>query len=159
MDISSLPRLNLPDISRERVDVDSVGVLRIYDVLRRRWVVLTPEEWVRQHYVDLLMNRYGYSPYLMANEVGIVLNGMRRRCDTVVYDRNRAPWMIVEYKASDVKITQRTFDQIVRYNMVLRVPYLAVSNGVQHYCCRIDYGRHSYKFINDIPLRYGEQSD
>ncbi len=87
----------------------------------------------------------------MANEAGLVQNGIRRRCDTVVFDRNGLPLVIVEYKAPAVQITQRVFDQIVRYNSVLKAPFLIVSNGLRHYCCRVDVQSGSYSFLRDIP--------
>ena len=87
----------------------------------------------------------------MANEIGITLNGTSRRCDTVVFDRTGKPLVIVEYKAPSVTVSQRTFDQIARYNMVLQARYLIVSNGLRHYCCRIDYAHRQYCFIPEIP--------
>ena len=87
----------------------------------------------------------------MANEVQLKLNGMSRRCDTVVYDRTLKPRVIVEYKAPSVNISQQVFDQICRYNMVLQVDYLIVSNGLSHYCCKLDYATRTYSFLQDIP--------
>ena len=87
----------------------------------------------------------------MANEVAITLNGMKRRCDTVVYDKELRPRAIIEYKAPSVKITKEVFAQISRYNLTLRVDYLIISNGLQHYCCRMDYERNSYTFLQEIP--------
>jgi len=87
----------------------------------------------------------------MANEVQIILNGAKKRCDTVLYRRDLTARLIVEYKAPDVAITQAVFDQITRYNMVLRVDYLIVSNGLQHYCCKMDYTDNKYTFLPDIP--------
>ena len=87
----------------------------------------------------------------MGNEVSLTQNGIARRCDTVVGDRTGMPLVIVEYKAPTVKVTQKTFDQIVRYNMVLHARYLIVSNGVEHYCCRMDYETDSYRFLESIP--------
>lgn len=87
----------------------------------------------------------------MANEVQVQLNGTRKRCDTVLYRRDLSARMIVEYKAPDVQITQAVFDQITRYNMVLKVDYLIVSNGLQHYCCRMDYAGGRYLFLPDVP--------
>lgn len=127
------------------------GKTVIFDVIRRRYVALTPEEWVRQHFVHFLLNHKGYPQALMANEVQLQLNGTKKRCDTVLYRRNLTAQMIVEYKAPDIEITQAVFDQITRYNMVLKVDYLVVSNGIQHYCCRINYENNSYAFLPDIP--------
>lgn len=124
---------------------------KIFDRLRKKFVVLTPEEWVRQNFVNYLIEYKGFPVSLMVNEVAITLNNTRRRCDTVVYSKTAEPLVIVEYKASSVEITQQVFDQIVRYNMVLRAQYLIVSNGLNHYCCSIDYNNNSYKFIKDIP--------
>lgn len=124
----------------------------IFDELRRRYVTLTPEEWVRQHFVAFLANEKGFPRGLMGNEISLTLNKCSRRCDTVVYDRNGRPLCIVEYKAPHIEITQKTFDQIVRYNQVLQVNYLLVSNGLTHYCCRIDYATGSYAFLPDIPV-------
>lgn len=141
--------LNLPPFD---VKISSEGEKkRIFDVIRRRYVALTPEEWVRQHFVHFLAEEKGYPLTLMANEVQLKLNGMSRRCDTVVYDRTLTPRVIVEYKAPSVEITQKVFDQISRYNRVLRVDYLIVSNGLTHYCCRIDYASQGYTFLPDIP--------
>ena len=129
-----LPRLNLPPADLKiRRDGD---IVRVFDSLRQKYVVLTPEEYVRQHFVGWMTSALRYPRTLMANEVGIELNGMRRRCDTVVFNQDSTPLIIVEYKAPGVEVTQDVFDQIVRYNMVLRAKYLVVSNGMRHYCCR-----------------------
>jgi predicted type IV restriction endonuclease len=114
-------------------------------------VALTPEEWVRQHFVNFLIESKGYPKELIGNEILIKLNNMPRRCDTVVYDKHLNPVMIVEYKASSVNITEKVFDQIARYNMVLGVKYLVVSNGVNHYCSVIDKENETYSFLRDIP--------
>ena len=136
--------LNLPSFDI-RLQRDDEGV-KIFDRLRKKFIILTPEEWVRQHFVNYLINHKGFPESLMANEIGITLNGTRRRCDTVVFDKHGSPMVIVEYKASSIVISQSTFDQIVRYNMVLHARYLIVSNGMNHYCCRIDYDNMSYDF-------------
>ena len=123
----------------------------IFDVIRRRYVALTPEEWVRQHFVHFLIEHKGYPLSLLANEVQVALNGTRKRCDTVLFGRNLRARMIVEYKAPEVEITQAVFDQVTRYNMVLHVDYLVVSNGLRHYCCRMDYASGTYRFLREIP--------
>ena len=145
--------LNLPAFEAKIITRD--GKRSIFDVIRRRYVTLTPEEWVRQHFVHFLMTHKGYPQALMANEVQVQLNGTKKRCDTVLYRRDLTARMIVEYKAPEVEITQKVFDQITRYNMVLKVDYLVVSNGLRHYCCRIDYARNTYYFLPDIP-RYAD---
>ena len=141
--------LNLPSFDI-RLQRDDAGV-KIFDRLRKKFIILTPEEWVRQHFVNYLINHKGFPESLMANEIGITLNGTRRRCDTVVFDKHGSPMVIVEYKASSIVISQSTFDQIVRYNMVLHARYLIVSNGMNHYCCRIDYDNMSYDFLKEVP--------
>jgi hypothetical protein len=127
------------------------SLMEIYDPLRRKYVALTPEEWVRQHFVNWLISDKEYPTSLMANEAGIKLNSLTRRCDTVVYDQHLDPLMIIEYKESNISITQDVFDQVVRYNTVLKVPYIVVSNGVNHYCCKMNYEKQSYDFLTDIP--------
>lgn len=141
--------LNLPPIN---VKLAKEGdKLKIYDSLRHKYVALTPEEYVRQHFVAWLIHGLGYPPSLMANEVGIEVNDTKKRCDTVIYNPDGSPLIIVEYKAPEVEINQHTFDQIVRYNMSLKAKYLVVSNGDRHYCCLIDYNNNSYQFIPGVP--------
>ena len=123
----------------------------IFDVLRRRYVALTPEEWVRQHFVQFLINQKGYPQTLLANEVKLQVGDKRLRADTVLYDRSLQPRMIVEYKAPTIALTQRVFEQISVYNLLLHVDYLIVSNGLEHYCCRMNYETNSYEFLTDIP--------
>lgn len=141
--------LNLPAFDAKITVRDGNNV--IFDPIRLRYVALTPEEWVRQHFVNFLIVHKGYPRELMANEVPITLNGTRKRCDTVLYKRDLTARMIMEYKAPDVAITQAVFNQIMRYNMVLRVEYLVISNGIQHYCCQMDYIKNRYLFLRDIP--------
>lgn len=142
-------RLNLPEYE---FNIKKNGeTLVIFDSLRKRFVALTPEEWVRQNFVRYLIDTRHFPQALMANEMSIIQNGIKRRCDTVVADHSGQPLMIVEYKAPSVEVTQKVFDQILRYNMVLRARYLTVTNGLRHYCCRIDYNRESHEFLTDIP--------
>ena len=141
--------LNLPpfDIKIQQRD----GKSFIFDPLRKKYIALTPEEWVRQHFVHLLTDYKGYPKGLLANEVQLNLNGTKKRCDTVLFNKDLSARMIVEYKAPHVEITQAVFDQITRYNMVLKVDYLIVSNGLRHYCCHIDSNTMQYTFLPDIP--------
>ena len=146
---NKMDKLNLPPapLRIERGD----RAPRVLDPLRCRFVTLTPEEWVRQHFVHYLIAYKGYPAGLMGNEVSITLNGTSRRCDTVVYDHRGEPWMIVEYKAASVTITREVFEQILRYNIVLRAPYLTVSNGLQIYCCAIDHATGNHRFLDELP--------
>lgn len=125
--------------------------LLVWDALRKKHLVLTPEEWVRQHFVNFLSTEKGYPINLIANEYQVILNEQKKRCDSVIFDRNGQPLAIVEYKAPSVKITQDVFDQIARYNIILRVKYLIVSNGLEHYCCMIDYDKQNFLYLEDIP--------
>ena len=126
--------------------------IAIWDNTRRRYVALTPEEWVRQHFVAFLINHRNTPAGRIGNEISLTLNNRARRCDTIVYDEQGNPLILIEYKAPHVSITQSVFDQIVRYNMVYRVPYIMVSNGISHYCCHIDYGSHQCVFLENIPF-------
>lgn len=141
--------LNLPqtDLRLEKRG----DTMYVFDILRRRYIKVTPEEWVRQHFVHFLLEHKGYPTGLMSNEVSLSLNGTTKRCDTVLYDQHASPRMIVEYKAPHIQLSQKVFDQISRYNVVLRVPYLIVSNGIAHYCCHVDYEHGNYQFLRDIP--------
>lgn len=143
-------QLNLPAFAPSLRRTDK-GQIQIFDPLRSKYVALTPEEWVRQHFVNFLAEHRAYPAALMANEVGLRHNGCARRCDTIVYDRHARPAAIVEYKAPEVEITERVFDQIARYNMVLGVGVLMVSNGLRHFCCRVDAASRRYAFMRDIP--------
>lgn len=142
--------LNLPEYESKIVTRE--GKRFIFDVIRKRYVALTPEEWVRQNFVHYLITHKSYPHTLMSNEVNVKLNGTSKRCDTVLYGRDLSARMIIEYKAPSVEITQAVFNQITRYNMVLKVDYLVVSNGIQHYCCKMNYADMSYSFLPEIPL-------
>lgn len=161
---AAYPKLNLPPAelrlrqTKGAAGNSSAATYDVFDVLRRRYVRLTPEEWVRQHFVSYLLRHKGYPAGLVGNEVSLRLNGTSRRCDTVVFGRDGAPLMIVEYKASGVALTQKVFDQVARYNIVLRTPWLVVSNGMTHACCHLDLTRQTYAFVRDIPT-YAELAD
>lgn len=123
----------------------------IFDFLRRRYVALTPEEWVRQHFTHWLVEHKGYPQALLGNEIELRVGEKRLRCDSILYDKAMLPRMIIEYKAPSVAITQKVFQQISTYNLLLHVDYLVVSNGLQHYCCRMDYEQGTYTFLPKIP--------
>ncbi len=127
------------------------NILKVFDPLRRKYVALTPEEYVRQHFTAWMTDFFGYPASLMSNEVSLSLNDTKRRCDTVVFRSDGTPAVIVEYKAPTVAISQNVFDQIARYNMVLRSHYLIVSNGLRHFCCEMDYVHDSYAFLPQLP--------
>lgn len=141
--------LNLPQYDIKIVNNN--GKSYIFDILRSSYVALTPEEWVRQHFIRYLIKEKGYPASLMANETTINLNRIKLRCDTVIYDNKLHPKAIIEYKAPHIRINQNVFSQIVRYNIVLKVDYLIISNGMQHYCCKINYETGKYMFMQEIP--------
>lgn len=124
---------------------------QIFDILRRKFVALTPEEWVRQHFVHYLTEHKGYPMMLLANEVQLKVGDKTVRADSVLYDNHLQPRMIIEYKAPTIKLAQKVFDQISVYNLLLHVDYLIVSNGLQTYCCKMDYDNQKYLFLTDIP--------
>ncbi len=124
----------------------------IYDQLRRRYIALTPEEWVRQHFTNFLITSKGYPTALLGNEVSLNIGGVRRRCDSVLFHhKGGLPRIIIEYKAPSVPITQNVFTQIAAYNSVLHADYLIVSNGLTHYCCRMNYAQNTVEYLHDIP--------
>lgn len=127
----------------------------VFDPVRRRWVALTPEEWVRQHIILELCDRYRYPMQLMQVEAAITLNGLTKRCDIVVYDRNMHPWMIVECKKEEVAISQKVVDQACRYNLVLQVPYLLLTNGLQRLCLAVDF---SNKQLSQCAVPFYEET-
>jgi hypothetical protein len=127
------------------------GQLTVFDVIRKRNIIITPEEWVRQHFVQYLINQKKYPKALIKLEGGHKLHGMARRTDIVVYNPAGEKILLVECKAPSVPIDQKTFDQIARYNMTHKVKLLAVTNGLQHYYCRIDFETRNYSFIEELP--------
>lgn len=151
-----MQRLNLPEY---KFKIKTEGeIQQIFDAIRRKYVLLTDEEWVRQNFLQFLITEKNFSPSLIAIEMEIKHFNIKKRCDIVVYNRKGKPILIVECKAYNIKITQDTFLQIAFYNMALKVPYLIVTNGREHYCYKIDYKNKSYSFMTDIP-NYEEIKD
>lgn len=144
-----MQKLNLPEYNF-RIKTKE-GKTQIFDSIRKKFVVLTPEEWVRQNFVYYLIKEKKYPEALMAIEKKITVNQQPRRFDLLIYQRNGQPYLIAEFKAPEVKITQDAFDQVVRYNMALRVERIVVSNGLQHFACEIDYVKNSYSYLKEIP--------
>jgi hypothetical protein len=144
-----MQKLNLPEYSFRIKTTE--GKTFLFDALRKKFVRLTPEEWVRQNFVQFLIIEKKYSVSLIAVEAGVRVNNNPQRADLVVFDRTGHPVLVAEFKAPEVKISQQAFDQIVRYNMQLKVKYLIVSNGLDHFCCRINYTDNSYAYLAEIP--------
>ncbi len=141
--------LNLPTYEFQTKTRDDSRA--IYDPLRDRYVHLTPEEWVRQHFVQYLIQELDVPGGLVAIEAAFQFQGQPRRADVIVHDRQGDPLLLVECKAPRVSITQDAFDQCARYNIVLQAPYLVVTNGQTHYACAIDFDEQSYAFLDDLP--------
>ncbi|NBB74738.1 MAG: restriction endonuclease subunit R [Bacteroidetes bacterium] len=141
--------LNLPAYAFRTRERD--GKRDIFDPIRQKYVRLTSEEWVRQHFVQYLIQEHHVPRGLIAVEHGFKDRDMPRRADIVAFDRQGQPLLIAECKAPAVSVTQETFDQVARYNRVLRVPYLVVTNGHAHYACRIDFDEGAYAFLDDLP--------
>jgi len=123
----------------------------IFDNLRKKYFVLTPEEWVRQHFVQFLIDEKKYPVSLIALEKQLTINNLKKRTDIVIYNKLGDPDIIVECKAPHIKITQATFDQIARYNLKLKANYLIVTNGLEHFFCKMDFENEPYIFLKDIP--------
>ncbi len=123
----------------------------IFDEIRKKFLVLTPEEWVRQHFVQFLIIEKKYPRSLIKLEGGLKLNSMQKRSDILLFNNAGEKIMLVECKAPSVKISQDTFDQVARYNFIHRVKYLVVSNGMQHFCAEIDFENESYNFLKELP--------
>lgn len=144
-----MQKLNFPEFEFSIRNV--AKKTQIFDQTRKRYYVLTPEEWVRQHLVEFLVHERNFPRSLLEIEKSLTLNKMHKRADLLVRDKSGNPILLAECKAPDVKVTQKTFDQAGLYNMVFRVPYLLITNGVEHFCAQIDFSRNSYKFLRDIP--------
>lgn len=123
----------------------------IFDNLRKKYIVLTPEEWVRQHFVSYLRKEKNYPESIMSVEKQLTVNGLKKRTDILIFNKQGLPDIIVECKAPSVEITQSTFDQIARYNLKLNANYLIVTNGLSHFYCQIDHEKEAYTFLKDIP--------
>ena len=130
---------------------NAAGKTEIFDPIRKQFYVLQPEEWVRQNFIQYLIREKNYPGGLMAVEKGLNLNGMKKRADIVQYNKSGQAALIVECKAPEVKITQETFDQAARYNMSLRVKYLIITNGLEHYACAVDFENARVRFLKEIP--------
>ena len=123
----------------------------IFDTIRKKFMALTPEEWVRQHFVHYLIQYKKYPVSLIAIEKQLTVNGLKKRTDILVFDKKGNPDIIVECKAPKVPINQSTFDQIARYNLRLNAKYLIVTNGLKHYYCQMDFKNERYVFLENIP--------
>jgi len=130
---------------------NSENKVSIFDVIRKKFIILQPEEWVRQHCVHYLIENKNYPKSLINVEKELKVNNLRKRYDIVVFNSDGSIYIIVECKSPKIKINQNTFDQIARYNLTLKADYLMVTNGLNHYYCKMDFELERYKFLKDIP--------
>ena len=144
-----MQKLNFPAYSFRFKN--SENKVLIFDEIRKKFVVLTPEEWVRQHVIQFLLVEKKYSKSYINVEKSIKINGLTKRYDVVVFQPNGKLFLLVECKAPEVSISQHTFDQIARYNMVLESEYLMVTNGLNHYFCQMDFEKEQYQFLKELP--------
>lgn len=144
-----LQPLQLPPYPFKITEQD--GKLTLFDEIRKKHILITPEEWVRQHFVQYLINQKGYPKTLIKLEGGLTLHGKARRTDIVVFNPKGEKILLIECKAPSISISQKVFDQVARYNMVHKVALVAVSNGLQHYYCRINFDEQNYQFIEELP--------
>jgi len=143
-------QLNLPSFNfRFR---DNKGKKEIFDIIRKKFITLTPEEWVRQNFIMYLIDVSGVPKSHIAVELSLKVNKMQKRADITVFDKNGKPLMLIECKSTSVNVNQAVFDQAARYNIKLNVPYLIVTNGLMHYCCHINHADNQINFIDSIPL-------
>jgi len=144
-----MEKLNLPEYALKTRRTD--GVQQIWDPVRKKYLVLTPEEWVRQNFLMFLIKELGYPLTLMKHEGGVKYNGRQKRTDILAYDSYGDPVLLVECKASYVKIDSAVFEQAAIYNKQLKAKYLAVTNGLQHFCCQQDFSSGKIHFFEELP--------
>lgn len=145
----SLPKLNFPSYDFRLRENSSRP--EIFDQVRKVWVTLTPEEWVRQHVIRWIVEEKNYPASLLAVEKSITVNGLTKRCDIVAFNKSGIPILVIECKAHDVEISQAVFDQAARYNLTLNVNLFLLTNGLKHFCCVADHEKQSYNFLKELP--------
>lgn len=144
-----MQKLNLPSFEY-KVKKDE-GKIWIFDIIRKKFVILTSEEWVRQHFLNYLITEMNYPKSLLKIESGLMYNTLQKRSDIQVYNRDGKPWMIIECKAPDQKITQQTIKQVAAYNATLKTKYVVVTNGLSHFCYKINWDENETVFLDAIP--------
>ncbi|RLD45144.1 MAG: restriction endonuclease subunit R [Bacteroidetes bacterium] len=142
--------LNLPEYPI-KTRINEGGKTEVFDTIRKKYVVLQPEEWVRQQFIGFLIHHKNYPASLIGIEKGLKVNQLQKRFDAVAFDKKGNPVVLIEFKAPSIKLTEKTFSQVAAYNLKMRVKYLIISNGLKHYCCKMDYENSSYQFLKDIP--------
>ncbi|MCC7232410.1 MAG: type I restriction enzyme HsdR N-terminal domain-containing protein [Bacteroidia bacterium] len=148
-----LPRLHFPEYNFKLQRASSgQQSLKIFDIIRRKYVVLSPEEWVRQHLIHFLLNDRKFPKALTGVERKVMVNRMARRFDVLVYSRNLKPLLLAECKAPEVRVSQEVFDQAARYNLSLEARYFVLTNGFDTYCCTRDEENKAYRYLEEVPL-------
>ena len=145
----NLPALNFPQYRFRFITKE--GKTYIFDNIRKKYVFLSPEEWVRQNTIRYLTETLKYPSALMAVEYPFHVNRMKKRADIVVFKPAGKPWLLVECKAPQVAVTRRTLEQALRYNMELNTPYFMLTNGLNHYFCRLNYENRTFTFVENLP--------
>ena len=145
-----MTELNLPSYDHRLRKQE--GQTQIFDEVRKKWLKLNPEEWVRQHFVHFLIQHRGFPIGLIALEKQINIFGLSRRADIVVFSKAGLPWLLVECKAPSIRLETATFSQAASYNIHWKVPYLVITNGLKHYCALIDFANEQYSMLPDIPF-------
>ncbi len=141
--------LNLPPVSFRYKDLN--GKKAVFDILRKKYIILTPEEWVRQHFIHFLINHCRYPKALIKIESGLRYNSLNGRSDIIVFDRSGQVFMLIECKSSELSLSDKVFEQASRYNIHYKARYLVITNGLQHFCCRIIHETGSYEFVEQLP--------
>lgn len=142
-------QLNLPDFNFKITKEE--GKIYIFDAIRKKKIFLTPEEWVRQHFIHYLIAYKTFPKSLIKVESGLKYNKLPMRSDVLIYDRSGNPLILIECKSYQVKINAATFAQVSKYNQTIKAPYIMVTNGMQHYCCRIDFENEKFDYLKTIP--------
>ena len=146
-----LLRLDLLKYQSELNVSGTEGNLQIFDPIRKKHVALAPEELLRQLFLLYLVEEKKYSQGRISSEIGIEVNGMKKRCDIVVFDAQINPWLLVECKSPGVELTQSVFEQAAVYNLRLKAPYMAITNGLATYCCALDFEQSGFTYLDDLP--------
>lgn len=142
--------LSLPSYGA-RVREES-GEIQIWDEFRMKWVVCTPEEWVRQHFVHFIANHLGFPKGRIGLEITLNVNQMKKRADVCVFDKTGKPYILAECKAPEINLNDKVFEQIGRYNLSLNAPFLLITNGIKHYCAKIDFSKKEWELISEFPI-------
>ena len=144
-----MQKLNFPTYNFRFKNSENKAV--IFDEIRKKFIFLTPEEWVRQHVIQFLLQEKKYPKSLLNVEKTLKINGLTKRYDILIYQPNGSIFLLVECKSPQIKISQNTFDQIARYNLTLKAQFLMVTNGLNHYFCKMDFENEKYIFLNELP--------